>query len=138
MSYEALICPVVNIREHPNADRLVLGPAGGHQVILSKGTQEGTLTSPDDHIIDLSWPQMTHRCKELGLSAVPQIKEPLIYSGDKEHLLRLCEESTRGDSCLDDNHIREGIVLRVEAPGMSTAYYKKGLVAEPGESYCRV
>lgn len=36
MAYEAIITPIVNIRNHPNADRLNLGTAAGHQVIVSK------------------------------------------------------------------------------------------------------
>lgn len=43
MSYEAIITPVVNVRPHPNADRIELATAAGHQVIVKKGTQDGTL-----------------------------------------------------------------------------------------------
>ena len=43
MSYKALITPVVNVRDHPNADRLNLGTCSGFQVVLSKDIEEGTL-----------------------------------------------------------------------------------------------
>ena len=50
MAYEAIITPIVNIRPHSNADRLNLGTACGHQVILGKETSEGELGIffPDD------------------------------------------------------------------------------------------
>ena len=43
MSYQAIITPIINIRPHGNADRLNLGTAAGHQVIVSKDIVEGTL-----------------------------------------------------------------------------------------------
>jgi len=43
MSYEAIVAPIVNVREHPNADRLNLSTAAGHNVVISKDTEEGTL-----------------------------------------------------------------------------------------------
>lgn len=42
-SYKAIITPITNIREHPNADNLNLGTAAGMQILVSKDTVEGTL-----------------------------------------------------------------------------------------------
>jgi hypothetical protein len=44
--YEGIIAPILNIRPHPNADRLVLATVAGHQVILAK--KVGT----DDKLVD--------------------------------------------------------------------------------------
>jgi len=43
MTYEAIITPICNIRPHSNADRLDIGTVAGSQVVVSKGTIEGTL-----------------------------------------------------------------------------------------------
>lgn len=43
MSYGAIITAITNIRPHGNADRIQLGTASGHQVVISKNTVEGTM-----------------------------------------------------------------------------------------------
>jgi hypothetical protein len=84
-----------------------------------------TRTGPGREVTELPWTQMVTRCRELGLDTVPQIKEPFIYDGDSSKLLELCEELSQGNSLLDTDHIREGIVLRVEAPNVETHYKYK-------------
>ena len=51
--------------------------------------------------------------------------DPFIYDGDSEKLLQLCERLSQGSSLLDKDHIREGVVLRVEAPNVDTHYKYK-------------
>jgi len=41
--YQAIICPITNIRDHCHADRLKIGTASGHQVVVGLDTVEGTL-----------------------------------------------------------------------------------------------
>jgi len=43
MTSLAIIAPVVNVREHPNADRLRLATVAGHQVVVGLDVEEGTL-----------------------------------------------------------------------------------------------
>ena len=81
-----------------------------------------THTSPDDHVTELSWYQMTYRCSQLGFTAVPQLKDPFIYDSNQETLLTLCNNLSKGNSTLDCDHIREGVVLRVEAPNINIHY----------------
>lgn len=69
----------------------------------------------DGYQVDLSWPQVKQRCKELGLNIVPDLAGPIVYDGDVQALTALVETFVSGASTLDDRHIREGLVLRVES-----------------------
>lgn len=101
-----------------------------------------TRTSSDGAVTELPWTQMVTRCRELGLDTVPQIKEPFIYDGNSSKLLELCEELSQGNSLLDTDHIREGVVLRVEAPNIEIHYKYKSFwfcelegIAKNSDSY---
>jgi len=41
MSYEAIVCKLMNVREHPNADRLNLATVSGYQIIVGLDAKEG-------------------------------------------------------------------------------------------------
>jgi len=71
----------------------------------------------DGYEIDLSWPQVITRCKELGLNTVPLLKGPILHT-TKEELLKELEILSNGPSTLDNCHIREGVVVRVEHENM--------------------
>ena len=72
----------------------------------------------DGHYVELSWPQVKKRCRELGILHVPDVLEsPLLYSGKNEELAILSEQLNQGNSLLDSSHMREGIVLRIEYDG---------------------
>lgn len=74
----------------------------------------------DGNSVELSWPQVISRCKELGVEPVPTV-DTYYYDGTDS-----CEESIRRSidftyqggvnpmSILDDSHLAEGIVLRAE------------------------
>lgn len=72
----------------------------------------------DGQGVDLSWPQVKRRCKELGLDIVPNLRDTIMVWTDvdvkhnKEEIERLAE----GPSLLDASHIREGVAIRVETP----------------------
>lgn len=83
-----------------------------------------TRTTPDGHVTELPWFQMVDRCEKLGLQPVPLLEGPFIYDGDQEALRMTCERLSQGPSILDKGHIREGVVVRVEAPNGSTVGYK--------------
>jgi len=85
-----------------------------------------TQTSPDSYRRELPLQQIISRCKELEMEIVPQLLLPSIYNGKKEELLELCEKLTHRSSALDNRHIKEGIVLRVDAPNTENYYKYKG------------
>jgi len=74
-----------------------------------------TQQTPDGLALDLSWDQVIARCQQLGLEVVPELIR-FLYDGDTETLLEIVNGNTRGDSVLDSNHIREGVVCRIEHP----------------------
>ena len=80
-----------------------------------------TRVNEDGHAVDLSWPQMVNRCRELGLTPVPLI-ESFIFDGDYEKLAERVSVLTDGESGmdalpsrLDTSHIQEGVVIRYES-----------------------
>lgn len=104
----------------------------GEQMHYRYGQPEGTCDiyvykiihmNEDGEAIDLSWPQVKARCKELGLKHVPELLTVLninmpnpAYDGlDPGTLESVVARLTEGPSTLDASHIREGVVLRVES-----------------------
>lgn len=89
-----------------------------------------TQTNVDGQMLELSWHQMVARSRELGVPTVPLIYGPFIATS-QEQLRDLVEEFTGTDthpepSTIDPAHIREGVVLRVEAEaGVSHAKSKQ-------------
>jgi hypothetical protein len=87
-----------------------------------------TRTSPEGVVTELSWNQVKQRCNELGIKYVPELEQ---YWFSRSHELGSPEYSleylvnyhTDGPSTLDSNHIREGVVVRVESEH-GTNWYK--------------
>jgi hypothetical protein len=80
-----------------------------------------TQVNQDGYQIDLSWPQVVGRCKELGLKTIP-VLEFRIYDGNVEKLredITYLVDGEDGSEALpswtDPSHIREGVVLRIES-----------------------
>ena len=72
----------------------------------------------DGHFVELSWPQLKQRCRELGLNYVPEIPGSPFFLASTDMLSALsdsAESYAQGPSLLDTRHIREGVVLRVES-----------------------
>jgi hypothetical protein len=89
-----------------------------------------TYVNEDGMQIDLPWVDVVKRCKELGLETVPHI-ETFIFDGDYEALKKKVNTLTDGESgmevfpsVLDNTHIEEGVVLRVESPEYKTYWLK--------------
>ena len=89
----------------------------------------------EDRVIELTTPQVQKRIKELMCSVeyVPELTEPLVIKEngpdgpvltDGRKLDDLVEELSDGPDLLG-NHIREGVVLRVEGPDGSTKFLKQ-------------
>lgn len=82
-----------------------------------------TSTNEDGVVTELSWPQVTRRCAELGVDSVPRLANVIYDQTWSSTLDALIEELTEGISTLDA-HIREGVVLRVEQPDGKTLFLK--------------
>jgi hypothetical protein len=84
---------------------------GEHRMLVYRITN----LNEDGHAIDLSWSQVVGRCKQLGLTTVMTLVEPFVSDGEDINVLRLMVEGlTDGPSTLDNRHIREGVVVRIE------------------------
>lgn len=99
----------------------------GDKMIYKYGCKEGenkiliyriTHMTEDGEQIDLSWPQIVARCKQLGLETVVLLEGPIIYDGDKEKILKKLKILSSGPDPLDKSHIKEGVVVRVEHEDM--------------------
>ena len=76
----------------------------------------------DGEYVELPWSQVKARCKELAIKFVPEMYPPFIY--DKQDLIGIADSLMEGESTLDNSHIREGVVFRVEDPNGHTNFYK--------------
>lgn len=102
----------------------------GEKMIYSYGCVQGqckffvyriTRVNRDGKEVDLSWPQVKARCKELGIPFVPELICH-IYSNsqhcevglDKESIKTEVEHLAKDNSTLDETHIKEGVCVRVE------------------------
>ena len=83
-----------------------------------------TVTNEDGKVTELSWPQVEERCEKLGVKTVPLFKT--ILHENSEKLLNDCRAFADGKSTLDDKHIREGVVIRIEHKDLATNYKWKG------------
>ncbi|MGE3341562.1 MAG: RNA ligase family protein [Candidatus Altimarinota bacterium] len=113
-------------------------PVGEHRLYVYKIMQ----VNEDGHGVDLSWPQVKQRCKELGLAHVPELAGPLtpdllkwredvlhVEDGTEKKLWQqsfqqLLERYVSGPSTLNAQQIREGVVVRVES-ALGTMYLKE-------------
>jgi hypothetical protein len=90
-----------------------------------------TRTNEDGHTIELSWNQIQQRALELNQSVVPTLAKDLVYDGDSEAFLKLCEQLASGTSALDDSHPKEGICIRNDDIKGSPVYkFKSWLFCE--------
>lgn len=85
-----------------------------------------TFANEDGIEIDLPWPQVKRRCAQLGLKHVPEFRVPIKLSRLSEELPKnlfdrrlnflknYVEDLSEGQSTIDEKHIREGIIVRIE------------------------
>jgi hypothetical protein len=74
--------------------------------------------------IELTEVQYRARAKELGLFCVPHIQTIHSFDGNYEALQKLVEGLSDGPSVLDGTHIKEGVVVRIEAQDGTTDWMK--------------
>lgn len=84
-----------------------------------------TQVSTDGSVVELSWNQVKRRCAELGVNYVPEFgKGTFVYDGDLAALEALVNEFTVGVDPVGRTHIREGVVVRVDAMSGETLFFK--------------
>lgn len=81
-----------------------------------------TMTNEDGDAVDLSWPNVIQRCKEMGLKHVPHIEAVFRKDLDLEYV----HDISDGHSILDPETLREGVCLRVEHPDLIQTFKNKG------------
>ena len=102
-----------------------------------------TQVNQDGYQVDLSWPQVVKRCKELGLKTVPTL-EYRIYDGNLDKLKKDIDYLVNGEtgsealpSWTDPSHIREGVVIRIESEEGITWLKEKSWVFGVLEGYLK-
>lgn len=102
----------------------------GDSIVYKYGCQPGvnkfyvyriTQVNEDGYAVDLSWPQVQQRSKQLGFETVPHI-ETFVFDGNHEALRDKVFKMVDVDpdnpqavpSVLDPSHIEEGVVVRYE------------------------
>ena len=111
------------------------------------------MANPDGYVVEYSWDQIVKRCGVLGLKTVPLLHKFMFYkmhkddeANTKELMDKIGaymsgEDQLPSSSVLDDSHISEGIVLRIEQGNDFTAYKHKsfhfkvleGIIKDTGE-----
>ena len=99
------------------------------------------MINEDGVLIDLPWARVKERCKIMGVKHVPEFNwtlepgpsthlcdpfytgkpakqegspNPYLYSGNKEELIKIVSLFMEGPSTVDQTHMREGVVVRIE------------------------
>lgn len=86
-----------------------------------------TQVNEDGQEIDLSWAQIKRRAGELGLLTVPEL---YIFMLDPdsgqfgEPIMDCAEDYVKGESELDETHIKEGVCVRLEKSNGQMKVYK--------------
>lgn len=107
----------------------------GDQMEFSYGCEKGkndiyvyrmTLTNEDGYVVEYPDWLMRLRCEQMGVKAVP-LFETFTYT-TWEDLIQRVEKYYDGPDPIDGNHIREGVVVRIENRSTFTAYKHKNFV----------
>ena len=93
-----------------------------------------TTTNEDGESVDYSWNQVKTRCEQLGVKYVPEIEQFVVndwqLTATAENqiidfsLESLLQKLTDRESEIFKQHIKEGIVVRVENGGSTPLFYK--------------
>ena len=95
------------------------------------------MTSPDGFVVEYSWEQICKRCSVMGLKTVPLLHSFIYtktFSDDRDNTKEILSkvnayisgaDQLPAPSVLDQSHIAEGVVLRVERGNDFTAYKHK-------------
>ena len=103
----------------------------GDQLLRYGGPENGlyvyriTRTNEDGVSVDLSWEQVKQRCEVLGVNHVPELHKDIVKSKEhKEEISEYIESATHSDSVNFPQHLREGVVVRIEHGGFTPTFLK--------------
>jgi RNA ligase (TIGR02306 family) len=89
-----------------------------------------TITNEDGQSVDLSWNDVKSRCNEIGIKHVPEMEILMLnsFTGDdrdhQEKFFKEIDDSSQGDSLLDNGHLREGVCVRIDQYGLKPKVFK--------------
>jgi hypothetical protein len=138
--------PIMNIVQNKKLKDKKFAERYGDETIFNYGCNPGeykiyvyrmNMTNPDGFIVEYSWEQIKKRCSILGLKHVPELHTFIfhkMYNDDRDNTAELLNKvnayissanELAAPSTLDNNHIMEGIVLRIEQGNGFSAYKHK-------------
>ena len=104
----------------------------GPETVFSYGCKEGesdcyvyrmTMTSPDGYRVEIPWEQVQSICQKLGVKCVPTFEKFIFTTW--EDLMERVEKYYDGADPIDEKHIREGIVVRIDNRKSFTSFKHK-------------
>lgn len=123
---------------------------GQHKIFVYRITQENL----EDIPIELPWEQVQARCVQLGVQTVPELFREIVPSdaedrgttreADRKYMMNTLDQIINGESGqeaipdpLDNRHIMEGVVVRVDSPRGTQFYKMKSWVFGVLEGYIK-
>lgn len=104
----------------------------GAETIFSYGCEQGendcyvyrmTLTNEDGFAVEIPWEQVQIEAEKLGVKCVPTFEKFIFTTWDD--LMQRVEKYYDGADPIGKNHIREGVVVRIDNRASFTAYKHK-------------
>jgi len=104
----------------------------GKETVFSYGCEVGqndcyvyrmTMTNPDGYVVELPWEQVMLECERMGVKCVPSFERFIFTTWDD--LMERVEKYCDGTDPIGKNHIREGVVVRIDNRSKFTAYKHK-------------
>lgn len=124
------IMPIVNnaklkdkefIKKYGDSTHFRYGLNSGNDVYVYRITT----INPDGIEIDYSWDQVKYRCEQMGVKCVPELDR--FYFDNTDNLINKIDELVEGPSTIDQTHIREGVVVRINNKPFFSAYKDKSV-----------
>lgn len=84
-----------------------------------------TMTNEDGYVVELPWEQVQIECEKMGVKCVPQFDKFIFTTW--EDLMERVEKYYDGTDPVGKNHIREGVVVRIDNREKFTAYKHKNV-----------
>lgn len=82
-------------------------------------------TAQNGYSYQLPWNLVKARCTELGLKTVPELVSTFAFSGHFSMIEAIAEDLMEGPDPLDNSHIREGIVFRIDKMNQNQTFFVK-------------
>ena len=104
----------------------------GDETVFSYGCEVGqsdcyvyrmTMTNPDGYAVELPWEQVQIECEKMGVKCVPTFERFVFTTW--EDLMERVEKYYDGADPIGKNHVREGVVVRIDNRSKFTAYKHK-------------